>query len=43
MKNLSIIGLLIMFLGIGMLGFGVSMFCYRGNHLSSFLSETGEC
>ena len=43
MKKLLIIGLVLLFLGIGMLGIGVSMFTYQGNHLSSILSETGEC
>jgi len=42
MKKLLIIGLLILFLGIGMLGFGVSMFTYQGDHLSPFLSQVGE-
>jgi len=42
MSKFQVAGLLIMFLGIAMLLFGVSMFTYQGNSLTSFVSNLGK-
>jgi len=42
MKKLFLIGLSILFLGIGMFIFGVSMFTYQGNALNPLMSEVGK-
>jgi hypothetical protein len=42
MSKFQVAGLLIIFLGIAMFLFGVSMFTYQGNSLTHFMSNIGK-